>query len=337
MNDFVIIGAGPIGLYGAYLAGLRGLKGCVLESLPFIGGQLTTLYPEKLIYDLPGFVGVQASTFIQTLYAQYERFRSSIPIHVSEAATSILDREDGTYRVTTSTGGHFDTRYVIFTSGIGRMTPKLLDAQFLPHPRIQYRLNDPSTYTNHDVIILGGGNTALDYANTLVRVARSVSLVHRRDVFKAFESSLMSFQQCGGRVYVPYELKTYRAINDALLLTLMSPQTNATIELQTHHVLVCYGYGTNLTISFHPHLTFAPKKHTFDQHKLMVNAQYQTSLPHVYAAGDAITYVGKANHISQGFGEVTTIMELIHHELFPAVKIPHSSFMVFDIKKTGTS
>jgi ferredoxin/flavodoxin---NADP+ reductase len=338
MNDFIIIGAGPVGLYGAYLAGLRGLKGCILESLPIVGGQLMALYPEKTIYDLPGFVGIQASTFIHQLYAQYERFEQSIPIHLSSAVQHIQRRKDDTYHVTTVDGTSYASRFVILTSGIGQMTPKKLDDRFVAHPSIHYQLEKRDSYGDQDIVILGGGNTALDYANTLINVARSVTLVHRRHVFKAFEHSLEMFKKAGGHVLVPYELDAYTPLEGSRLeLTLIHTQTQEKIKRGAHHVFVCYGYGTNLSTSYHPDLTLASKKHAFDQNKIVVNARYETSLQNVFAAGDAITYEGKANHLSQGFGEMTTIMEILHHTLYPTIKIPHSSFMALNSNKEGPS
>jgi ferredoxin/flavodoxin---NADP+ reductase len=338
MNDFILIGGGPVGLYGAYLAGLRGLKGCILESLPIVGGQLMTLYPEKTIYDLPGFVGIQASTFIQQLYAQYERFERSIPIHLSSAVQHIKRLDDGTYCVVTEDGTPYMTRFVIFTSGIGQMTPKKLEERFAAHPSIHYQLDKVDTYRDEDIVILGGGNTALDYANALINVARSVTLVHRRNVFKAFEHSLDVFKQSGGFVLVPYELGAYTPSEGRrLALTFIHTQTREKITRDAHHVFVCYGYGTNLSTRYHPDLTLATKKQGFDQNKIVVNAGYETSLPNVFAAGDAITYEGKANHLSQGFGEITTIMEIVHHTLYPNIKIPHSSFMALDSNKEGSS
>lgn len=327
MNDFIIIGAGPIGLYGAYLAGLRGLKGCIVESLPIYGGQLMTLYPEKSIYDLPGFVEIKASTFIQHLYTQYSRFKDAIPLHLSTSVTAIKTLDDQTYHVMTQEGKIYHTRYVIFTSGIGKMDPKRLDDSFLPHPLIQYGLEALKNYKHQDIVILGGGNTALDYANMLQPIAKSVTLVHRREVFKAFEASLHAFQALGGQVFVPYHLSSYKPLNQGLEV-IVNHETNAmTKTLKTNRLIVCFGYSAQLVHAYHSELLIANKKNGFEQNKFVVNGQYLTSLPHVYAAGDAITYVGKASHLGQGFGEVTTIMEIIHHQLYPETKIPHSSFL----------
>lgn len=329
MNDFIIIGAGPVGLYGAYLAGLRGLKGCVLESLPIVGGQLTTLYPEKSIYDLPGFVEIKASTFIQHLYTQYSRFQASIPIHLSTSVVKLVQADDQTYSLLTHDGRTFHAKYVIFTSGIGKMEPKSLDASFAPHPLIQYGLEALSSYKDQDILILGGGNTALDYANMLKPMAKSVTLVHRREFFKAFEASLHSFQALKGQVLVPYHLSSYKPLNQGLEVN-VKHETDGTIKtLNVDRMIVCFGYSAQLAHTYHQDLVIATKKHSFEQNKLIVNGQYMTSLPYVYAAGDAITYVGKASHIGQGFGEVTTIMEIIHHQLHPETKIPHSSFLKF--------
>jgi thioredoxin reductase (NADPH) len=327
MNDFIIIGAGPVGLYGAYLAGLRGLKGCIIESLPIYGGQLMTLYPEKSIYDLPGFVEIKASTFIQHLYTQYSRFKDSIPIYLSTSVTALDACDDHTYRVSTDEGKTFHTRTVIFTSGIGKMQPKLLEPSFAPHPLIQYGLEAIDTYQHQDIVILGGGNTALDYANLLLPIAKSVTLVHRRQVFKAFEASLHSFQAFGGHVLVPYHLTSYKPLNQGLEVTLKDETDATPITLKADRIIVCFGYSAQLGHAYHPDLIIASKKHGFENNKFIVNAQYLTSLPEVYAAGDAITYEGKASHLAQGFGEVTTIMEIIHHQFYPETKIPHSSFL----------
>ena len=327
MNDVIFIGAGPVGLYGAYLAGLRGLKGIVLESLPMVGGQLTTLYPEKSIYDLPGFVDIKASTFIDQLYTQYARFKDVFPIHVSTSVSSLTREIDGSYQVHTLDGKRFHTRFVVFTSGIGLMTPKRLEDTFAPHPRIQYQLDDVNSYKDQDILILGGGNTALDYANSVLPFASSVTLVHRREVFKAFQASLHTFKDQGGQVLVPYHLDSYRALDKGLEVRLISETTQETFTRYVDRILVCYGYGTSLANTYHEDLTVAPKKLAFEPNKFIVNTHYETSLPHVYAAGDAITYEGKASHLAQGFGEVTTIMEIIHHACFPSQKLPHSSFM----------
>jgi thioredoxin reductase len=314
--DLIIIGAGPAGLYAAYLAGLRQLKTLVLEALSNVGGQLTAFYPDKPIYDIPGFAGIEAQTFIYNLYTQYTRYQHEIPIITSTRVRSILKTEKGFELVTDST--HYLTRYVLMTTGAGSLTPRPLP--LLPnHPRVHYSLTQKEQYRNQRLLVLGGGDSALDMTTSLQTVTSHLSLSHRRLDFRGLESTLATLQPFVN-IYIPYVLSAVEEIEDGLRVTLKHTTEESVLTFDVDHLFVGYGFEAD---------TAQWKDLAVEriQQKLAVSTMMETSLKGLYAAGHAVMYPGKTNTIATAFGEVNTAVDAITHALRPGKAIPFSSFL----------
>lgn len=316
MLDLIIIGAGPSGLYAGYLAGLRELKGCVLESLPKAGGQLKTYYPEKPIYDIPGIPSIQADTFIDHLIQQYQPMVPNVPLHLQTQIVS-LTRGEGFFNAVDQRGQTFQTQTVLLATGAGSLQPRKLEGY--EHPRIVYTPGDLARYRGQKVAVLGGGDSALDWANALLGAGADVSLIHRRDEFRAMASLVRQFQQ-RGTLLVPYEVKSIDFSPSRLNLHLVNALTAEAIARTFDYVLVCYGFVSDTSLLQRWGLE------TF-QGKAKVKSTMETSVPGIYAVGNAVTYDGKAHTIASAFGEVNTAIEAIHHRLHPNQKLLYSSFL----------
>ena len=199
MDDIIIVGAGPIGLYGASLAALHLLKGRVIEGSTNVGGQLSSLYPEKAIVDLPGFASISAQGFIDKLMKQYEDNVNKLPLHLNETVLS-FEKKDSYYLVTTSKGT-YETKCILLTTGMGSFSPRKTGlANEDNKNNIIYSITSSSLYKGKDMVILGGGDSAVDWAIALKEVAASVTIVHRREEFRAQSSSVEKMERIGVNV-----------------------------------------------------------------------------------------------------------------------------------------
>ena len=312
MKECVIIGAGPAGLYAAFLAGLRQIDAMVVESLDHVGGQLMTLYPEKYIYDIPGFPHIRADAFIEQLYRQYEPYAQTVPLFKSEKLLRIEAIKSG-YRLYFSSGQHVDTHTILLTSGAGSFTPRQLPG--IDPMMVSHSLQPLASYQGQDVIICGGGDTALDYAQQLLTVAASVHLVHRRELVRGLDTTFTSIQD-KVNLSLGYEVVSLIKDNHQLTMTIASAVDEKMIH--AHAVIVCYGFIADIQVLKHWQLTL-------DAGKIVVDQSMQTSLKNVYASGGNVTYQGKAYTIASGFGEVNTAMDHLLKRLRPGKFMPYSS------------
>lgn len=315
MYDLIIIGAGPAGIYAAYLAGLRQMKAVVLESLSTVGGQLKTYYPQKPIYDIPGMKHILAETFIDQLWKQYETFKHEVPIQLNAKVEKITPIEGG-YEINTSQQ-LYQSKTILLCSGAGSLSPRRLEG--IHDDRVLYSIHHPLDYKNKTMAVLGGGDSALDWANELAIAGAHVTLIHRRDEFRALSAMVDKFNQAG-KMLVPFDITQVETQKPNLTIHLK--HVTEAYETQWHgdFILVCYGFvaDTGLLHSW--------GVETF-QGKALVHSSMETSLSGVYGVGNAITYEGKAHTIASAFGEVNTAIESIHQRLRPGKKLLYSSFL----------
>jgi thioredoxin reductase (NADPH) len=318
MHDLLIIGAGPAGLYAGFQAGLRGVKAIIVDSLPMQGGLLTTFYPDKPIYDIPGFANIRADHFIEALMKQYRPFASQAPIHYEEKIISLKQIKDG-YEAISETGNVFQTKFVMIASGAGSLSPRKLesmDEQVLPF--VHYSVQDLKRFENKRVVVLGGGDSALDWANTLLPIAQSVTIIHRRQEFRALQHSIDSFK-LKGTMFAPYEIDSINKKN-ALHIQLNDIEKQKRITVDADEIVVCYGFLASIGTYQTWGLETKPEG-------IMVNSTMETNLVNVFAVGNASTYEGKSKNIATAFGEVAAVMEMINLRLFPGKKHVYSSFL----------
>ncbi|WP_426243015.1 NAD(P)/FAD-dependent oxidoreductase [Nocardioides sp. LHG3406-4] len=300
--DLLIVGAGPVGLYGAYYAGFRDLSVAVIDGLPEVGGQISTMYPEKMIYDVAGFPGIRGRDLVANLQQQADLFKPSY-ILGEEAVT--LEHDGGSLRVLTSAGRSIRARAMIVAGGIGTFTPRTLPTgmEFLGRG-LSHFVREFDSLAGQDVVIVGGGDSAFDWALALQPVARRITLVHRRKAFRAHPSTVRAVTEAGVEILTDCEVVAIRGDVERGPLAIDGVDvkhvpTQVVRSLDAQSVVAALGFTANLG----PLLTWG-----FDLsgRHITVDSTMATNLPRVFAAGDVNDYRGKVRLISVGFGEIAT-------------------------------
>ena len=319
MLDVLIIGAGPAGLYAAFYGGMKKLSAAIVESLPYVGGQLTTLYKEKPIYDIPGIKDITAGGFIDALMDQFADYQEDIPLHLNTKATT-LEKIDGGYRVGTNTGLTFDTKTILITAGAGTFSPRLLEAEGASASKnIYYFVNSVRDFTGKDVTVLGGGDSAIDWGLLISSVTTKVDIIHRRNDFRAHEDSIEKFQRVG-TILKPYNILKAMDVHNKVELLLEHVETKEQVVHSSDVVLVNYGLAPVPSV-------FAAWGLEMEGPAIKVTSAMATNLIGIYAAGNAATYDGKSKNILSGLGEVTTAIGVIAKYLYPNKAPVYSSAM----------
>ncbi|AYC28601.1 NAD(P)/FAD-dependent oxidoreductase [Paenisporosarcina cavernae] len=318
--DCVIVGAGPAGLFTAFYAGMRDLDVTIIESLPNVGGQLTALYPEKYIYDVAGFPKVRAKDLVDNLMEQLAIFSPTICLN--ESVKDLTQEEDGTWKVTTSKSIHL-AKTVIFTTGNGAFEPKRLekdDTLKWEGSQLHYFVDDMHSFAGKNVVLFGGGDSAVDWALMLEPIAKQVTLVHRRDEFRAHEHSLKQLEQSSVKKLTPYVFDSFKEKDGVIRHVAVRGKDGDLQLIPTDHIIVNYGFRSSIG-------EMANWGMEMERHAIVVNSQMETSLPGVYAVGDSNTYPGKVKLIACGFGEAPIAVNAAKHFIDPATKkhVKHST------------
>ncbi|MFZ9139576.1 MAG: NAD(P)/FAD-dependent oxidoreductase [Bacilli bacterium] len=318
MQDLLIIGAGPSGIYAGFQAGLRGVKATIVDSLPLQGGLLTTFYPDKPIYDIPGFANIRADHFIEELMKQYRPFAEQVPIYQAEKITKLNPIKDG-YELVSETGKTFQSKFVMIASGAGSLSPRKLESVTNEiSPYVHYSIQNLKHFEHKRVVVLGGGDSALDWANTLLPIAQSVTIIHRRQEFRALQYSLDVFKT-KGQVLTPFEIQSIEKQKE-LRIHVKNIETQKSSTVIADEIVVCYGFLAAIG-------TYQAWGLDAKQEGIVVNSKMETNLPNVFAVGNASIYDGKSKNIATAFGEVAAVMEQINLRLFPGKKHVYSSFL----------
>ncbi|MGV9858608.1 NAD(P)/FAD-dependent oxidoreductase [Gordonia sp. NPDC003425] len=313
-TDLVIVGAGPVGLYGAYYAGVRGLSTVVVDSLSQIGGQVTAMYPEKLIFDVAGFPAIKGRDLIAGLEQQAAQYDPLFLL--GREVQTCTTGSDGRHLVTTSAGDRIDCGAVVITGGIGTFTPRALPAgeDFLGRG-LDYFVPDAAPYTGADVLVVGGGDSALDWALMLEPIARSVTVVHRRKAFRAHHGTVEQVMASSVEVITDAEVSslTGDAALQAASITLKADGTTRDVGCQ--RVVAALGFMANLG----PLRDWELELH--DNRHIVVDPAMRTTRPGIYAAGDIADHDGKVRLIAVGFGEVATAVNNAAVYIDPAAQL----------------
>ncbi|MGM7722541.1 ferredoxin--NADP reductase 2 [uncultured Metabacillus sp.] len=297
--DITIIGGGPVGLFTAFYGGMRQASVKIIESLPQLGGQLSALYPEKYIYDVAGFPKVRAQELVDNLKEQMGMFSQSVVLE--QAVEHVEKQADGVFKLTTNAEIHY-TKTIIITAGNGAFQPRkleLAEAVKYENKNLHYFVDDLNKFAGKRVALCGGGDSAVDWALMLEPIAKSVSLIHRRDKFRAHEHSVELLKKSKVNIltpFVPTELVGEENIEKILLEEVKGDRKEA---LEIDDLIINYGFVSSL----------GPIKNwglEIEKNSIKVNSKMETNIEGIYAAGDICTYDGKVKLIASGFGEAPT-------------------------------
>lgn len=320
--DITIIGGGPTGLFTAFYGGMRHASVKIIESMPQLGGQLSALYPEKYIYDVAGFPKVLAQDLVNGLKEQISHFKPTICL---EEKVENVEKKDGNlFEITTDKGAHY-SKAVIITAGVGAFEPRRLehpDAIKYEKSNLHYFVTDLNSFKGQKVAVIGGGDSAVDWALMLEPIAAEVSLIHRRDKFRAHEHSVEMLMSSKVKVTTPYEILHLHGDERIERITIQNSVTKVESDIEVDAVIVNFGFISSL----------GPIKNwglQLEKGAIIVNSKMETNIPGIYAAGDIATYPGKVKLIAVGFGEAPTAVNNAAAYINPEAKIQpgHSSSM----------
>ncbi|MCX6071700.1 MAG: NAD(P)/FAD-dependent oxidoreductase [Chloroflexi bacterium] len=328
--DVMFIGAGPSGLFGAFYAGLREMSVRVIDNLPQAGGQLTALYPEKLIYDVPGHPAILARDLVTNLLWQAQKWNPAIGL--AERATTLTQvplpggaPHETCWRIETDKGNYL-TRAVIITAGIGAFEPiRLNNDSILPFEGkgVAYLASDLNAYAGKRVLIVGGGDSAVDWALALGKVAREVTLIHRREGFRAHDASVNALQASKVDVRLFHEIRVLQGKGRLERAVIFDNRTQAETTLEVDEAILALGFKADLG----PIREWGVE--TVGRRYVKVNSRMETNLPGVYAAGDITSQEGvdPLNLIVVGLGQVTVAVNYAYARIKPGGKVfpGHSS------------
>lgn len=326
IKDITIIGGGPTGLFGAFYAGMRGMSCRIIDSLPELGGQLTALYPEKYIFDVGGFPKVLAKTLAGDLVEQAMQFDPEVIL--DEEVRGVVRESDELLRLECA-GGTYWTRTLVIAGGKGAFEPQALDVpgyeELLGHG-VHYSVRDPEEYRDKKVLIVGGGDSALDWTLILKEKASHLVLAHRRDRFRAHEASVERLFQAekDGQVELRlfHEVEAIRGNGRVESAVLFDNRTDERVTMDCDAVLTFLGFKPDLG----PIEDWGVE---LEKNRIIVNTLMETNLPGVYAAGDIVDYEGKLDLIASGFAEAAIAVNNAVHKVDPSARVTpgHSTSM----------
>jgi thioredoxin reductase (NADPH) len=306
--DLLIVGAGPVGLFGAYYAGVRTLSTAVLDSLEEPGGQITAMYPEKAIFDVAGFPAIRGRELVEQLLAQAAPFS---PEYLLGHQAVGLERGTGGFAVTTSQGLRIEARAIVITGGIGTFTPRPLPTggEYLGRGLVHF-VPDPSSYEGQNIVVVGGGDSALDWALMLEPIGKSVTVVHRRGEFRAHPHSVELLKASSIGMITDAQISAVRG--DSNITEVDVDVAGETQTLPCDKLIAALGFTANLG----PLMEWGIE---IRKRQIVVDTMGRTTVDGVYAAGDIVEYQGKVKLIATGFGEVATAVNNAAAFLNPGV------------------
>lgn len=318
-TDIIIIGAGPTGLFAVFEAGLLKLKCHLIDTLPQPGGQLAELYPKKPIFDIPGYPSVGAGELIDNLMEQIKQFQPEFSL--SQTAETIEKNEDGTFVVTTNRGTKIKGKAVAIAGGLGTFEPRkpeLDNIEQYEEKGVEYFVRNPEIFRNKKVVIAGGGDSALDWSIYLSNVAKSVTLVHRRNEFRGALDSVEKVKELKnqGKINLITLCEVVEIKGKDKVESLILEKENAEREeIETDYFIPLFG----LTPKLGPIANWGLE---IEKNAIKVNnaLDYQTNIEGIYAIGDINTYPGKLKLILCGFHEATLMCQSVYNRLNPNKK-----------------
>ncbi|WP_082233506.1 NAD(P)/FAD-dependent oxidoreductase [Halobacillus massiliensis] len=322
VHDITVIGGGPVGLFTAFYGGMRQASVNIIESLPHLGGQLSALYPEKYIFDVAGFPRVGAQELVDNLKEQAFAFDPTVSL---EQSVETIERlEDDTFKLTTNKEVHY-TKTIIITAGNGAFQPRRLkidDSEKFEKTNLHYYVDDMNKFADKNVMICGGGDSAVDWALMLEPIAKQVSLVHRRDKFRAHEHSVEQLTNSNVKLMTPFTPERLLGDDRIEQIELHEVKGDRVETVDVDELIVNYGFISSL----------GPIKNwelEIEKNSIVVNSKMETNIKGIYAAGDICTYPGKVKLIASGFGEGPTAVNNAKAYMDPDARVQpkHSTSM----------
>ena len=318
--DLLVVGAGPTGLFAAYYAGFRGLSMAVVDSLPEPGGQVTAMYPEKMIFDVAGFPEIRGRDLVAALVEQAGQYE---PLYLLGRHATTLSEVDSGLLVSLDEDTVVHAGAVLITAGIGEFTPRPLPAGDGWVGRgVVHFIPELGVHSGHDVVVVGGGDSAFDWALALHPVARSVTLVHRRARFRAHPGMVSKVADLGVELITEAEVAEIRGDDAGVHEVELALTGDQRRVLPAQTVVAALGFTADLG----PIESWGLE---LEKRTIRVDSTMRTNRPRIYAAGDVAAYPGKVKLIATGFGEAATAVNNIAVELNPQAHLfpGHSSNM----------
>jgi len=318
-TDVVIIGAGPVGLFAVFELGLLDIKCALIDILDRPGGQCAELYPEKPIYDIPGYPVITGQGLVDKLVEQIAPFKPTY--HLGQMVESLSREGDGRFRLSTDAGTTFLARVVVIAAGGGSFQPKrppVPGIEDYEGTSVHYAVRRMDDFRGHDVLVVGGGDSALDWTLNLQPLAKSVTLLHRRDEFRAAPDSVRKMRELveAGKVrLVLGQVSALKGVDGQVSHAVVKDKDGTTIEHETTRILPFFG----LTMKLGPVANWGLN---LSENLIPVDtATFETSEPGIFAIGDINTYPGKLKLILCGFHEAALMAQAAVHIVAPEKKV----------------
>ncbi|WP_423362985.1 NAD(P)/FAD-dependent oxidoreductase [Mycoplasma sp. P36-A1] len=314
IKDVSIIGAGPIGMYATVYSLIRVMSVNLIESMPEYGGQPNSSYPQKDIYDLPMFTNIKAEDVIARLESQIEYNRKDLLDVTFNEEIVKIEKEQDYFKITGKDNKEYYSKTILLTTGSGILTPRKIGIENEDKlPNIFYTVKDLAVFDNKTVSILGGGDSALDWALILKDSAKKVNIVHRRNEYRAKEDSIEKLNNSNVNQYMNYLVEEVNEVANHTEITLQEKDTKNEVKLEQDIILVNYGNVSKVS-------DFGGLKVASNVFGYETNRLFETNIEGLYACGNAAHYEGKPKLISVGFGEVPVVINTIKGYVDPSSK-----------------
>jgi ferredoxin/flavodoxin---NADP+ reductase len=316
LRDITIIGGGPTGLFAAFYAGMRGVSTRIIDSLPDLGGQLTALYPEKYIYDVGGYPRILARDLAKQLIEQGIQFGADVRL---EEQVQGMQRDENGFVITTNRDT-YPTKAILIAAGKGAFAPRSLECpgyDELLGKGVAYHVKDPSEYHGKKVLVVGGGDSAVDWVLNLKGKTERLILIHRRDGFRAHAHSMKQLREAvdSGEIEMLTHKEVRKIDGDVCVrgATIFDNRTNEDTTFEVDAVIALIGFKPDLG-------PLADWGLEFQKHSIIVNHKLETNIPGIYAAGDIAHYEGKLELIATGFSEAAMAVNHAVHTINPTAR-----------------
>lgn len=330
-TDICIIGAGPVGLFAVFEAGLLKMRCHLVDVLPQVGGQLSEIYPQKPIYDIPGFPVINAQELVDGLMEQVAPFKPGFTL--GERVGSLERQDDGTFLVKTDAGTAIQSKVVVIAAGLGCFEPRKPDIPGLAQYEgkgVAYMIKNPEIYRGRKVVLSGGGDSALDWTIFLAEVAERVTLVHRGDAFRGAPDSAEKVHRLASEGKIDLLLQSQITAvggNGHLQYLTLTDKSKRIRDIETDHLIPLFG----LTPKLGP---IAEWGLDLERSAIAVNVQdYATNKEGIYAIGDINTYPGKLKLILCGFHEAALMAQSAFRHVYPEQKLSFKYTTVYGVNE----